>query len=247
MHSGENEIYSLTSIKEELAIKGYSYLRDFIGQDVCVKARSEYFMSLEGTLLHAQNEPFDREQLQSQSWRKTAIGSGNGVGDKYSQVLQTTYMPFEYRNYKNLQTCFQKAIVLRNQLTDIESDFGAIDDSETSGFWNASRVHHYPCGGGHMAVHTDTHFPPILSKASLPFLQVAILLSNRNVDFRDGGGFVFDRNDNKVFLEDDRSMGAAIIFDGSLKHGVDDIDLDAVLNWSARSGRIALFSNLYVS
>ena len=85
------------------------------------------------------------------------------------------------------------------------------------------------------------------TKASIPFVQVAVLLSDRNTDFRNGGGFIIDRNNKKVLFENDKSMGAAIIFDGSLKHGVEEIDLDQVLDWSSTKGRIALFSNLYVN
>ena len=108
----------------------------------------------------------------------------------------------------------------------MDDNFGSIVGFKTGTYWNASRIHHYPCGGGHMAEHADTHFPSILSKASIPFVQVAVLLSDRNTDFRNGGGFIIDR---------------------SLKHGVEEIDLDQVLDWSSTKGRIALFSNLYVN
>jgi hypothetical protein len=246
--SSENlNSYPISSINKDLAEKGYAYIPNFMQQDVCLKARDEYFSSLANLPLYAQDKPFDPKELHYKSWRKTAIGSSNGVGEKYSQILQTTYIPFKSDDFKNLNTCFQSAILLRNQLTNMDDNFGSIIGFETGTYWNASRIHHYPCGGGHMAEHADTHFPSILSKASIPFVQVAVLLSDRNTDFRNGGGFVIDRNNKKVFFENDKSMGAAIIFDGSLKHGVEEIDLDQVLDWSSTKGRIALFSNLYVN
>ena len=40
-------------------------------------------------------------------------------------------------------------------------------------------------------------------------------------------------------------MGSLVIFDGSIDHGVDDIDRNKVLDWSNKLGRIALFTGLY--
>ena len=52
---------------------------------------------------------------------------------------------------------------------------------------------------------------------------------------------------NLVYIEDAESMGSVIIFDGSLRHGVEDIDPGKVLNWRSNQGKITLFSNLYVN
>ena len=239
---------TLDKIKRGLKNNGYFIYKKFINKEICLLAKNEYFACQINSDLHSQAEVFLPKDLLEKCWRKTAIGSGNGLGEKYSQVLQTTYIPLkETEGFKNLSFCFKEAVQLRNQLTNMERDFGFEGSFETGTYWNALRIHHYPCGGGHMAEHADTYFPSILSESNIPFVQVAICLSNRSIDFNEGGGFIIDRSNKKVFFEDAESMGSVIIFDGSMRHGVDDIDPGKVLDWRSNQGRIALFSNLYVN
>jgi hypothetical protein len=96
-----------------------------------------------------------------------------------------------------------------------------------------------------MSAHKDTHFPPVLKDAGHPFLQVMLLMSTRGQDFAKGGGFVVDRDGKKVFFENENSFGNIVAFDGSITHGVDDVDNDKVLNLNSTSGRIAAFVSLY--
>ena len=49
---------------------------------------------------------------------------------------------------------------MRNSLTLMNAEYGSslgLDE-----FWNACRIHHYPQGGGHMAIHRDTLLPALL-------------------------------------------------------------------------------------
>ena len=234
-------------IQESITLKGYHLIKEFIPAEICSSARDEYFQSMLALELNSQAKSFLPTDLLKNAWRKTAVGSGNGLGEKYSQVLQTTYMPLKnLEEFQGLNYCFNQAIQTRNQLTDMPKNFGSENSLQPGAYWNASRIHHYPSGGGHMAEHKDTHFPAILGKSNIPFIQVAILLSNRNIDFSSGGGFIVDRDGQKFFFEDESSIGSIVIFDGSLKHGVEDIDPHLILDWQSSKGRIALFSNLYI-
>ncbi len=238
----------LANIKECLKVDGYCILKNIIPHEIIENARVEYFQSIHQNYLHAQAESFLPEDILENPWRKTAVGSGNGVGEKYSQVLQTTYLPINnQKNFQNLSHCIKISVILRNKLTNMNKDFGFGFNFHQGTYWNASRVHHYPCGGGHMSEHADTHFPSILSESNIPFVQVAVLLSSRKDDFDDGGGFIINRSNEKIFFEDEHSKGSIVIFDGSLKHGVEDIDPSKVIDWNSNKGRIALFSNLYVA
>jgi len=240
--------FQIKDIEDGLKTNGYHILRGAISHEICLAARNEYFTCMKKNDLHAQSEAFTPIEILDLAWRKTAVGSGNGVGEQYSQVLQTTYLPINESNlFKNLHYCMKAAIQLRNLLTNMDEDFGVNNYFESGTYWNASRVHHYPSGGGHMSEHSDTHFPAILNKSNIPFVQVAVLLSNRQEDFHQGGGFIIDRNNKKIFFEDESILGSIVVFDGSLKHGVDDIDPNCVIDWDSNKGRIALFSNLYVS
>jgi hypothetical protein len=97
-----------------------------------------------------------------------------------------------------------------------------------------------------MAMHKDTHFPHIIdAQIGKPFYQVAVLLSRKHIDFVTGGGFVISNDKQKVDLETDGGFGAMVIFDGRTTHGVDDIDLDQIIDFSRFDGRLAAFVNLY--
>jgi hypothetical protein len=112
-------------------------------------------------------------------------------------------------------------------------------------FWNACRIHHYPRGGGFMSVHKDTYFPVQLGDK--PFYQVSAALSRKGTDFMTGGGIVFDSEKKKVDLEAVGGFGSLVIFDGRGFHGVEDVDLDQVFDFSRTDGRLAAFVSLYVA
>ena len=96
-----------------------------------------------------------------------------------------------------------------------------------------------------MASHVDSRFPKLLADAEFKFIQVATTLSNRGKDFNSGGGFLVDRRGQSVYLESEDNAGSLVVFDGSVDHGVEDIDPDQLMTFESTAGRIALFVNLY--
>lgn len=206
-------------------------------------ARAEYVSAMPSLQVHAPREKFSPKDLERGPWRKLAIGSANGLGDQYAQMLQTTYFHENNVGTPFLNSFFRALISLRNRVLGIREDFGSHPDRDE--FWNACRIHHYPRGGGFMAEHNDTHFPQVLSSADIPFLQVMALLSTKGVEFGTGGSFVVGRDGIRTYTEDDCPLGAVVMFDGSIRHGVEDVDPDQVLDFNLASGRIAAFINLY--
>lgn len=232
-------------ILSEVAKKNFCLIRNFIADDLLCAARNEYFAFLQNSAIHSQGEKFNPTDLINGPWRKQTIGSRNGSGEPYSQVLQTTYFHHSSDSCPALMEIFREMISLRNTWTDMRPDFGS--DFSRDSFWNACRVHHYPQGGGHMSAHRDTLFPALLDKFAIPFLQILVTLSNRGTDFSSGGGYVIDNSGSKVFLEDESGAGSIVFFDGSAIHGVDDVDSDALLDFSSSKGRVSLLVNLYVN
>jgi len=207
------------------------------------KAKNEYFSIKKKNKLHAQSSKFSRKSLEKQPFRKTAIGSVNGLGENISQILQSTYFGRNTPNCESLNSCAEKVVEVRNALMGMPSDFGS--DPQKCGFWNASRVHQYPSGGGHMQGHSDSHFPSLLKGASHQFLQVAMSLSKRGNDFESGGFFVKNRIGRVIDIDEKSEVGSIVCFDGKLEHGILDVDSDQVLDWAANTGRMAIFSMLY--
>jgi hypothetical protein len=97
-----------------------------------------------------------------------------------------------------------------------------------------------------MVTHRDTHFPQVInSQIAKPFYQICVLLSRKNEDFFSGGGVIYDGSKERVDLETRGGFGALVLFDGRTYHGVEDVDLDQVIDFSRPDGRLAAFVNLY--
>jgi hypothetical protein len=231
-------------IDKELDQHGYLIVRDTEIERTCLEAREEYLRCLHKSKLHATRERFHYTVLSREPWRKLAIGSANGLGDPYAQNLQSIYFASDDRNYPALGSLFNTMLLIRNRLMGVDPSFGS--NPEQDRFWNACRVHHYPRGGGFMATHKDTHFPQVIgARIGKPFYQVCVLLSRKEIDFFSGGGVIYDNEKNKIDLETAGGFGSLILFDGRTYHGVEDVDLDQIIDFSRSDGRLAAFVNLY--
>jgi hypothetical protein len=231
-------------VDEELNTHGYLVIKDADLEQKCLTARAEYERCLKLSKLHPTREKFHYSELSKGPWRKLAIGSNNGVGDPYAQNLQSIYFDSNDKNYPALGFLFKLMISIRNKLMRVDPSFGSTPKRDR--FWDACRVHHYPRGGGFMSLHKDTHFPQIISEQiGKPFYQVCILLSRKNKDFSTGGGVIVDNKKHKIDLETEGGFGSLILFDGRIYHGVEDVDLDQIIDFSRADGRLAAFVNLY--
>jgi hypothetical protein len=231
-------------IDKELDACGYLIIRDAEIEKYSLAARDEYQHCLGISKLHPTREKFHYSELSKAPWRKLAIGSNNGVGDPYAQNLQSIYFDSDDKNYPALGALFKLMVLIRNKLMRVDPSFGSSPEQDR--FWNACRVHHYPRGGGFMSMHRDTYFPQIMAtQIGKPYYQICVLLSRKNQDFSTGGGVIVDYKKNKIDLETDGGFGSLILFDGRAYHGVEDVDLDQIIDFSRSDGRLAAFVNLY--
>lgn len=235
---------ALQKTNQEIDAQGYAIIHDSDLEKLSKAARAEYVNYLLSSRIHPSRMPFDFRGLVHEPWRKLAIGSHIGLGDPYAQNLQSTYFAPEDSNFPSLSAIFRKMLGVRDQLMGLFQGFG--NDPDRDGFWNACRIHHYPRGGGFMAMHRDTHFPNIIDEQlGKPFYQISVLLSRKLSHFVSGGGFVIDSQGKKIDLESRAGFGTMVIFDGRTPHGVDDVDLDQLIDFSKADGRLAAFVNLY--
>ena len=229
-------------ILEKVKRNGFYIYPNYFDQKVVDQVKAEYFRVMDSLNVKPAGVKLKPADLVNRPWRKLAVGSRNGAGEPYSQVLQTTYFSQNDAARPALSHVFSRLIEFRNGITGMALDYGS--DLSKDHFWNACRVHHYPQGGGHMAPHRDTGFPAILKNFQIPFIQIMLTLSSRGDSFEQGGGYI-QRDGNKVFLENETNEGSLVVFDGNTLHGVDDIDPDGLLNFNSHLGRLALFVNLY--
>jgi hypothetical protein len=231
-------------IEHEVSTTGLSIVRPAASfLELCETARADYLAAFRRSTVQPPKKAFKPADLAKGPWRKFAIGSKNGVGESYAQLLQTTYFDPTCPAHPSLNLLFEVVIELRNQLMRVAPDFGS--DPARDGYWNACRVHHYPRGGGFMMGHCDTYFPVKLG--DLPFYQVMAPLSVKGRDFSEGGGMLITRQGERLNTDEIAGIGSLVVFDGRIQHGVDDVDPREVMNFDDEAGRLAAFANLYVA
>jgi hypothetical protein len=231
-------------IDREVSTSGLSIVRPartFL--ELCESARADYLEAFKTTNVQPPKKAFRPSDLAAGPWRKFAIGSKNGVGESYAQLLQTVYFDSNRPSHASLNSLFKLVIQLRNRLMRVAPDFG--EHPVRDGYWNACRVHHYPRGGGFMMIHRDTYFPVKLQ--NLPFYQVMVPLSVKCRDFSEGGGILVTKQGERLNTDEVGGMGSIIVFDGRIQHGVEDVDPQEVIDFQNEGGRLAAFANLYVT
>jgi len=73
--------------------------KKYLSRGVAQQARNEYQEIVHSVTLHSQQERFNRFELDKEPWRKTAVGSTNGLGQSISQILQATYISPQLAKY----------------------------------------------------------------------------------------------------------------------------------------------------
>ena len=234
----------IPQIERDVSTVGLSIVRPSARfRELCEAARADYLTAFRSSTVQPPKKPFKPTDLAAGPWRKFAIGSKNGVGEEYAQLLQTIYFDPTGLQYRSLNRVFEVAIELRNRLMRVAPDLGS--DPVRDGYWNACRVHHYPRGGGFMVTHRDTYFPVKLG--DLNFYQVMVPLSVKGRDFSEGGGILVTQQGESLNTDEVAGMGSIVVFDGRILHGVEDVDPREVMHFDDEAGRLAIFTNLYVT
>ncbi len=238
----------LTTIKK----KGYYILQmDHSFGELLDSSLNEYrrLITDKKYRINPSTSSFRWEDIKENYFTKYSIGSTNGGGYPIAQLLKTTYLPssieFLSKSKSNIFKLSRFLVILRNLLSDLPISFGY--SPKTEKFWNASRIHHYPVGGGFMSRHLDEKFPEIMKSSMIPFLQVSVSLSIRSRDYFQGGGYVIDKqNKNQIFTDRTLESPSSItIFDGSGLHGVQEVDPSEVFTFEPIKMRAALFASTY--
>lgn len=160
------------------------------------------------------------------------------------RFLRAVYNPIWDEDIYHLRTLFRKFAGLRNAILDYEIGY-AIDTIEEDGSWTASRLQHYPTGGGFLIEHVDSVLASVHDWAGYKqFLQFLLPLTCKGTDFTRGGGYVYV-GEKKVVIDELMETGDVAIYSGLIRHGVDEIDPHHPLRLDMNSGRIVAFANLY--
>lgn len=95
----------------------------------------------------------------------------------------------------------------------------------------------YPSGGGELRDHVD-------SRKNQRVVS-GVVMSKRGKDYKSGGFYFNISKDKRINLENKIDEGDAVIFYGSLVHGVEAIDPKEKLSWKSDKGRwfLGMFVN----
>ncbi len=99
------------------------------------------------------------------------------------------------------------------------------------------QIVNYPLGGGQLRDHVD----PRTNQR----IVTGLIMSKKGIDFQSGGFYFRSKNKKKINIEDKLEIGDAVIFYGSLVHGVDAVDKNKKINWKSYDGRwfVGMFVN----
>jgi len=182
-------------------------------------------------------------QALKDNFQKLSIGGAQGYGVYRPRCLRTLYNPIWAEDVYGLRESFRTLARVRNAVYGLPEDLAV--DGIDRGMWTASRIHHYPRGGGFLVSHRDTVVPVVQQRQGFDsFYQPIMVLSRKGVDFEEGGGFV-EIEGERYFFETECQYGDIIVYDGRTVHGVADIDPHLPFRQDSIAGRLAGFATLY--
>lgn len=183
-------------------------------------------------------------EMVMRNFQKLNIGGIFNTKIYRPRFLRAIYNPIWAEDIYSLHTVFRKFAKLRNAILDYPCDF-AIDNIAEDGSWTASRLQHYPTGGGFLVEHVDSVLASVHDWAGYKqFLQFLLPLTQKGVDFARGGGYVVV-DGTKIVIDDFMQPGDVAMYSGLIQHGVDEIDPHRPLELGVDSGRVVAFANLY--
>jgi hypothetical protein len=177
-----------------------------------------------------------------QNFQKLVVGGTQGV-NSVPRFVRLFYNPLMDADIFGMHDVFRNLVRFRNLLYGLPRDFtlSGIED----GMWSATRIHHYPRGGGFMAPHTDVGTATVSREAGLAgYVQVILIMSRKGIDFQTGGAYI-DVDGERLFFESECDLGDVVIYDGRVNHGVEDIDGLDPLDMSSFEGRLVAMATLF--
>lgn len=216
-------------------------IRNLVSRDEVDHARSLMHQNFRAANDHATTG--EQASDVRRNFQKLSIGRARHGGVDRPRFMRCFYLPMWDEDVFGTREIFRKVAQVRNLLSGHDLDH-AIDDPDQIA-WTASRIHHFPAGGGFMVDHRDTVLPALYAENGLgSFYQPLVLLTQKGVDFERGGGFAMV-GDERISYEDYSEQGDIVIYDTSTVHGVDDVDPQLPFRQDSLAGRMSGLVTLF--
>lgn len=239
LHFDSMEGLDVEGVIRKLRNSGFCCVRGLVSEDEAKASRQKFNVRFDP----GQDKPGFGESATDihRNFQKLRVGV-SPYKPENSRLVRTFYNPMWDEDIYQLHGAFRKMIHLRNHLLGKPAAF-ALDNVEV-GLWTASRLQHYPPGGGFMSAHRDELLADAANAVGLGFLQLILTLSQKGIDYQSGGGFII-RDGKLIDFEDLTRLGDVVLYDGNTLHGVDTIDPHQVLDLNTSSGRLVGLVTLY--
>jgi hypothetical protein len=187
------------------------------------------------------HDPKDAEAIR-RNFQKLIVGGTRGT-NACPRFLRMFYNPTFDEDIFGMHAIFRRLIQFRNLLYSLPKDFTC--NGTENGMWSASRINHYPRGGGFMATHTDVGTTSVAADMGMErYVQLLLLLTKKGVDFHEGGAYI-DLEGRRYLFESECEIGDVVIYDGRVNHGVEEIDPMEPLDLSSFAGRHVALVTLF--
>lgn len=173
---------------------------------------------------------------------KWSVGASTGAQVGNARLMITIYNPLQDLDIFGCQSSFLQMIDVRDAIRNDSKS--TRDENLSEGAFNACRFQIYPEGGGFMLGHTDYVAEETALNQKVPLLQLLLFITQRNVDFENGGAYLIHNGQN-IDVESYAETGDIAIYDGNSFHGVADIDPHLALNSTDPRGRIVGLVTIY--
>jgi hypothetical protein len=107
----------------------------------------------------------------------------------------------------------------------------------STGVVDRLQIAQYASGVGELELHSD----PYLNQK----MAISGIMSKRGKDYKTGGAYILNKDNEKIDVEDDMDVGDIYIVYPTVFHGVETIDKGSVVDWNSFDGRwfLGLYSN----
>lgn len=184
------------------------------------------------------NNGFRNEEDFQKISQKCVVGGNIYDGSYNPRAQRIIYIP---TNTDPFASIFETQVKCRNLLYGYDADFTIKPNKD---YFSASRVHHYPQGGGFLFPHQDRSATVVSSNNPDEYFQVSCTLSKKGTDYKHGGGYIV-YNDEIFNFDDFTEKGDIVVYNGHTLHGVQEIDPLEVFDFNKSNGRLASFVTLY--
>jgi hypothetical protein len=228
----------LAAIRHALEDVGFCTLRGIATPDEIAVARATFRQRFSSEDHPGVGEsPKDLQQ----NFQKLKAGM-SPLAPTNSRLVRSFFNPMWSEDIFGLHDVFSRMIVVRNTLLDKPTPYASTEKED--GLWTASRLQHYPVGGGFMSAHVDELVVNAVSTAELEHVQLLLIITQKGVDYQRGGGFTI-KDGQFIDVEQFCELGDVVVYDSRMPHGVDTIDPQVRLDIESADGRVVAFVTLY--